>query len=79
MASRISVREKALKQQDTVASFPRTWESRTRQEHTEAALDPRVRGNDIPELWVNIKLRELTGCIPPIGSVPRAHTGGMML
>ncbi|MCF6283794.1 MAG: hypothetical protein L3K26_01190 [Candidatus Hydrogenedentes bacterium] len=39
------------KKQDKPTSFPRTWESRTRQIHTKPPLGPRVRGDDGLGLW----------------------------
>ncbi|MCF6284455.1 MAG: ABC transporter permease [Candidatus Hydrogenedentes bacterium] len=43
---------RTYKKQDDSSSFPRTWESRTRQEHTATPLDPRVRGDDGRWSWV---------------------------
>jgi flagellar P-ring protein FlgI len=43
------ISQKAHKKQENFASFPRTWESRTRQGNAGGSLDPRVRGDD--GLW----------------------------
>ncbi|MCF6287407.1 MAG: ABC transporter ATP-binding protein, partial [Candidatus Hydrogenedentes bacterium] len=40
--------EITLHEQAPTTSFPRTWESRTRQELAETTLDPRSRGDDEP-------------------------------
>ncbi|MCF6287496.1 MAG: NAD(P)-dependent oxidoreductase, partial [Candidatus Hydrogenedentes bacterium] len=48
---------------DALASFPRTWESRTRQELIEASLDPCVRGNDGIDSGAGETLGQHCGCI----------------
>ncbi len=64
--------ENRNKKDNKPMSFPRTWESRTRQVHIVTALDPRVRGDDGSGLWATSTLAEkklFTGIIEEIGRI----------